>query len=213
MAVVVAGAPVGKLRNRRVAAAVGLTVLVHFGLFSLFAFSITEFPLRAPTWGPAFPVSLVREPAVKRRDVTKPAPIRSGRSQRARVIKPDSTRSADAAKVADPSTTSSAPVANAASPAPQAGSQNASSASTGSDADSRMRSALHGLAACHPYGVTPTDKERAACNERSSRLATRGPHIDAPRPPPAASEPEQKAGTCRLDKRSLLSAHVKCKFW
>ena len=81
----------------------------------------------------------------------------------------------------------------------------------GPDIDARARGALQGLAACHPFGVAPTDKARRACEARLGRLADGAPSIDAT-PPPRQGDQELKLGTCRLNLRRLLSARVKCKF-
>jgi hypothetical protein len=190
------------LRNRRAAVAFGLTAVLHVAILAVFALSTTQPRFVNPVWNPAFRVTLVPDPLAKKR--VEPAPARGAKVERASTVTPNVHR------VRAPSVVSPAPpVAPPAVSAPPSPPVSESESDTGS----RLRGVLHGLAACHDFGVKPTEKERRACEDRLGRLADAAPTMGTPPPPVGDVKPPQKAGTCRMNLRTLLSPRVKCKFW
>ena len=190
-------------RNRRAVVAFGVTAVIHLALFTLFVLSTTQPFVGTPSWNPAFRVTIVPNPLARKRVVAKPAPARNARTVRAERA-PTPVRAAaqpPPAPSVRPALAITAPAAPSAAPS-----------ESDSDVGARLRGALHGLAACHDFGVKPTEKERRACEDRLGRLVDAAPKVGAP-PPPVEEEKPQKANTCRLSVRTLLSPRVKCKFW
>ena len=183
-------------RYRRIAAGVGITGAVHLVLLALFVFSTTSHLPRAAR-DTAYRITLVRFP---REEMHSQAKIRAP-------LPPRTVVTARAAPAIHPSVVAqpNSPVATS-SP-----SSKIDAAPSAADVEGMQRT-LHALAACHQFGVRPTDKERTACEERLRRIADAAPHIDAP-PPPQMGPPPQKANTCRVNARTLLSPRMKCKFW
>jgi hypothetical protein len=187
-------------RYRRIAVAVGITGAVHLVFLALFVFSATTKYSPPPPWTTSYQITLVRLPRPSEREKFKPPKVSPA--------PPRMTRSAAAVPI------HAAPVVAAPTASPVASpiSNPKNDAASDAAAVEGMRKTLHGLAACHPFGMKPTEKERAACEDRLGRIADATPHIDNA-PPPQPGAPPQKANTCRFSVRTLLSPRVKCKFW
>jgi hypothetical protein len=183
--------------KRSLAIAIGFALLAHLGFLALLVFSIRTPPARLFEWRPAFRITLIRR-------TPQPKPVRA-KHRRARPSEP--AASALHGEVATGLGSHAPPVLVAPRPAsasPQAG--------PAEDAGAGLAKVLHGLAACHDRVVVASEHERQACQDRLGRLADAAAPIRK-RPPPAAEDPPQKAGECRLDKHTLISPHMKCKFW